>query len=297
MFSFIPMTRPPPKSLVRARIFPSKSVMLNGTVSTAHKQESPPTLFAELNQLLLELVARVESILGDNFVGAYLTGSFALEAADLHSDCDFLVVIADRLTAAQEGALRELHDEIPTRPGYWAHNLEGSYAPRADLETLAGLHQPWLYVDRGWREMQWSTHCNTADARWTLRQRGITLAGPDPLQLVAEVPAGVLHREMRPLIENFLPDLFSWISFETAWAQRYAVTTLCRMLYTLETGAVASKPAALAWAKETLPPAWHDLIQQALDDRARGWDPEDPPRTGSVEATVSLIEWAKERAG
>ena len=151
----------------------------------AHEKRSPPTAFPELNRLLLNLVARVESILEDNFVGAYLTGSFALEAADLHSDCDFLVVIADRLTPAQEGALRELHDEIPTRSGYWAHNLEGSYAPRADLETPAGLDQPWLYVDRGWREMQWSTHCNTADTRWTLRQCGIAVTGPDPLQPVS----------------------------------------------------------------------------------------------------------------
>jgi hypothetical protein len=271
--------------------------MLNGTVSTARKQESPPTLFPELNQLLLELVARVKSILGDNFVGAYLTGSFALGAADHHSDCDFLVVVADRLTTAQEAALRELHDEFPTRPGYWAHNLEGSYAPRADLETLGALDQQWLYVDRGWREMQWSAHCNTVDARWTLRRRGITLDGPDPLQLVAEVPADVLRREMRPLIENFLPDLFSWINFDTAWAQRYAVATLCRMLYSLETGEVASKPAALEWAKEVLAPAWHDLIRQALDDLPRGWDPDDPPRTGSVKATVSFAEWAKEHAG
>ena len=107
----------------------------------------------------------------------------------LHSDCDFLVVVADRLTAAQEEALREFHDEIPTRPGYWEHNLEGSYAPSADLETIAALDERWLYVDRGWREMQWSTHCNTEDVRWTLRERGITLAGPNPRDLVAEVIA------------------------------------------------------------------------------------------------------------
>jgi hypothetical protein len=32
---------------------------------------SPPTVFPELNDLVAELVARVESILGDNLVGAY----------------------------------------------------------------------------------------------------------------------------------------------------------------------------------------------------------------------------------
>ena len=267
--------------------------MFNAAVSTAHEAASAPTVYPELNELLGELVARAESILGDNFVGAYLTGSFALGAADLHSDCDFLVVVTDRVTAAQERALRVFHDEIPTRSGYWSRNLEGSYAPRADLGTLAALDKQWLYVDRGWREMQWSTHCNTEDVRWTLRERGMTLAGPNPRELVCEVPADALRSRMRQLIESFLPDLFSWTSFDIAWSQRYAVTSLCRMLYTLDTGEVTSKQASLEWAKHALAPGWHDLIQQARDDRTRGWDPNDPPRWGTVEATAAFAEYAK----
>jgi hypothetical protein len=270
--------------------------MLNAAVSTAKGAASPPTVFPELNELLAELVARVEAILGGNFVGAYLAGSFALGAADLHSDCDFLIVTQERVTAGQERALRELHDEIPTRSGHWAHDLEGSYAPRAELETLAALDKQWLYVDRGWRQMQWSTHCNTEAVRWTLRECGITLAGPEPRELIREVPADALRSSMRPLIESFLPDLFKWTSFDIAWSQRYAVATLCRMLYTLETGEVTSKPAALEWAKDALSPEWNDLIQQGLDDRALGWDPNDPPRAGSVEATIGFAEYAKERA-
>ncbi len=264
---------------------------------TAQGAAAGPTAFPDLNELLAELVARVESILGENFVGAYLTGSFALGAGDLHSDCDFLVVTADRVTAEQERALRALHDEIPTRAEHWTHHLEGSYAPRAELETLAALDKQWLYVDHGWREMQWSTHCNTEDVRWTLRERGVTLAGPEPGALVREVPPDALRNRMRLLIESFLPDLSRWISLEQiAWAQRYAVTTLCRMLYTLDTGEVASKQASLEWTTLALSPAWHDLIQHALDDRALGWDPDDPPRKGSVEATTAFADYAKERA-
>ena len=141
------------------------------------------TPFPELNELLGEFVGRVEAILGDSLFGAYLVGSFALGAGDLSSDCDFLIVTAKQVTEEQERALRELHDEIPTHPGYWAINLEGSYAPRADLETLERLNREWLYIDRGWREMQWSTHCNVEDTRWILRERGIALTGPDPSRL------------------------------------------------------------------------------------------------------------------
>src|SRR5438093_4343904 len=170
---------------------------------------TPPTAFAELNELLAELVARDKSILGENFVGAYVTGSFALGAGDLHSDCDFLVVTQERVTAEQEQALRELHDELPTRSQHWAKHLEGSYAPRAQLETLSTLDERWLYVDHGWREMQWSTHCNTEVVRWTLRERGVTLSGPDPRELVREVPADALRCKMRCQIESCLPDLSS----------------------------------------------------------------------------------------
>jgi predicted nucleotidyltransferase len=253
-----------------------------------------PTAFPDLNQLLGELVARARTILGADFVGAYLTGSFALGGADLQSDCDFLVVTRRRLTTGQEQRVRELHDEIPTRDGHWPHDLEGSYAPLDDLATLAALGNEWLYVNRGWREMEWSTHCNTEDVRWTLRERGITLAGVAPTDFAAPVSADALRNRMRPLIEGFLPDLVTWATFEIAWTQRYAVATLCRMLFTLETGEVGSKPASLAWAKGVLDPKWRDLIQQVADDRPLAWN--DPPRPGSVEATIAFAQYAKARA-
>jgi hypothetical protein len=50
-----------------------------------------PTQFPELNELLRELSDHAAGILGGNFVGAYLQGSFAVGDADLQSDCDFLI--------------------------------------------------------------------------------------------------------------------------------------------------------------------------------------------------------------
>ncbi len=252
------------------------------------------TPFPELNGLLGEFNDRVQSILADNLVGAYVVGSFALGAGDLSSDCDFLVVTNEPITDEQERALRGLHDEIPTRPGHWATNLEGSYAPQADLETLEQLGREWLYVDRGWREMRWSTHCNVADTRWILRERGIPLIGPAARTFACVVPADLLRRRMRLLIESFLEDLLSWTSFDIIWAQRYTVESMCRMLYTLETGEVTSKRAALEWGRRVLAPPWRDLITQALADRPVPWN--DPPRPGSAEAAIAFVEYGKEYA-
>lgn len=251
------------------------------------------TQFPELNDLLVELTTRAAQILGDDFVGAYLQGSFAVGDADMHSDCDFLIPVHRLISAEQESALRAMHDEIPTREGHWTSHLEGSYPHEHDLRTLDALDEEWLYIDHGWRQMQWSTHCNTEVVRWSLRECGVTLAGPDPRSLVDEVSATVLRERMRRYAVEFLPDLFTWIPFDIAWAQRYAVTGLSRILHTLETGRVTSKRAALLWAQQSLDPRWSGLIQQVLEDRALGWEPNEAPRPGSVEQTVAFAEYAK----
>ena len=252
------------------------------------------TPFAELDDLLTEFLGRVRSMLGRNLVGLYLTGSFALGGGDAASDCDFLVVTGQRVGGDEECALRRLHEEIPGWRGYWAYNLEGSYAPEADLRTLEALARPWLYVNRGGREMEWSAHCNTEDVRWVLRERPLIVEGPSPREFVCEVPAVALQVKMRPQIETFLDDLLTWTTFEISWTQRYAVEALLRMLYTLERGEVISKQDAIAWGAATLSIEWRDLLDQVRQDRFVRWN--DPPRPGSVERTLAFVEYLQERA-
>jgi hypothetical protein len=253
------------------------------------------TPFPELDDLLTGFVRCVRSILDGMVVGVYLTGSFALGDGDAASDCDFLVVTSDGVSARQEEALRKVHEQIPNGTSYWAHNLEGSYAPMSDLETPATLGRPWMYVDRGARELQRSAHCNTADVRWVLRERPLTLHGANPLEFVCEIPTVALQRQMRRGIDEFLDDLLRWTTFEISWTQRYAVEAINRMLYTLEHGEVISKREALAWAAEALPGVWRDLIDQVRRDRFVRWD--DRPRPGSVERTLALIGYVQQRAG
>jgi hypothetical protein len=145
--------------------------------------------------------------------------------------------------------------------------------------------------------MQWSTHCNTGVVRWSLRECGVTLTGPDPRDLVDPVGPEVLAARMRELARAFLPDLYAWTSFENAWTQRYAVATLCRILHTFDEGRVSSKRAAMVWAKDHTEPRWSDLVQQALDDRRLGWDPRASPRPGSVEQTLAFLEYVQRRVG
>ena len=254
--------------------------------------EQDPTEFAELNHVLRQLVDGANRALEDNFVGAYLVGSFALGDPDIHSDCDFIVATSGPISPAQEAAIRRLHRSFPSQDGHWNRHLEGSYAPIDDLRRLDALGRDWLFVDHGHAEMEWSAHCNSPEHRWTLRHYGVVLTGP-PREDFADVPAKLLRDKMRAEIPRFMTELATWIRMdEIAWAQRYAVTTLCRMLFTVHHGTLTSKRRALLWAAEELDPRWRQLVMSAEQERVRGWNPADRPAHELVELTDQFADYA-----
>jgi len=242
--------------------------------------------YPELSALLDDLVSSASAILADDLIGFYLVGSFAVGDADLQSDCDFIAVTRRPLASSQESHLRALHSDIPTRKGPWTKNLEGSYAPLDDLRTLDALGREWLYIDRGWRKMQWSTHCNSLEQRWTLRERGVVLAGPSPATFAAPVPATLLRAAMAERLPQLLEDLATWIDIgKVAWGQRYAVESLCRMFWTFTDGQVHSKTASLDWAIRAFDQQWTPFLQQVRADRSLAWNPTELPPEGSIHLT------------
>ncbi len=253
----------------------------------------PFTPYADLDELLVELLGRWQRILGDDLVGAYVQGSFALGAGDLQSDCDFLVVTRAPPDAVQEAGLRALHDEIPTREGHWCHDLEGSYAPVEELADVSHLGRPWLFNNHGHRTLERDDHCNRAYTRWILREHGIALVGPEPRTFMTEVPEQALRAESAAALPSLMDDLATWIDIDAiAWGQRYAVITVCRVLYTLTTARVASKAGALEWAMRSLSPRWRPLLGQVRDERGSGWEPSRPPALGEADAARAFAAYA-----
>lgn len=158
------------------------------------------------------------------------------------------------------------------------------------------LGREWLLVDHVARAMEWSTHCNTEVARWTVRERGVTLSGPALRTWLPAAPPEALRTRMRLDLPTLLDDLETWLTFDTGWGQRYAVATTCRMLYTLRRAEVASKRAALEWARGSLDARWVPLLDQVLADRERGLDHHDPPRPGGVEQAYAFAAYGAELA-
>ncbi|MGO8947080.1 MAG: aminoglycoside adenylyltransferase domain-containing protein [Ktedonobacterales bacterium] len=262
---------------------------------------STPTIYTDLNTVLCELVTTTHAILGENFCGAYLQGSFAVGDADASSDVDFVVVTHTEISDDHVAALGSMHARFPTLDVEWAKHLEGSYIPKGVLRRPGPSCGPFLYVDNGSPHLEWSNHDNTAVVRWALREYGIVLAGPDPASLVDEVTADVLRSEIRRTMRERAQDLRAsrdssdkpW----SAWLQPHVVLAYCRMLHTLSTGRVGSKLAAGHWALSALDDRWADLLHRALDDRPDPWErvhrPADP---ALVAATWTFIDYALQRA-
>jgi hypothetical protein len=234
-----------------------------------------PTAFAALNAVLGELVTTTQAILGNNFCGAYLQGSFAVGDADEHSDVDFLIVTHAEVSDDQVAALRPMHARFPTLDITWAQHLEGSYFPKDLLRRLDPSRQPCLYVDNGSPDLERSNHDNTAVVRWVLREYGIALDGPDPRGLVDIVTADDLRSEVSGSMREHAQELriYPGLLDEqwSAWLQPHVVLSYCRMLHTLHTGRVGSKLAAGRWGLGALDSNWAPLIQHALDDRPDPW--------------------------
>src|SRR5256714_4576772 len=167
-----------------------------------------PTKFPDLNAVLEEFVASVRAILAENFCGAYLQGSFAVGDADVHSDVDFLVVTQDEIGDAEVAALQTMHERIHALDSLWAQHLEGSYVPRRRLRRVDPARAPYLYLDNGATELVRDNHCNTAVVRWSLREHGVVLSGPDPKSLVDPVSADQLRSDVMTAMQE-----------EADWAQ------------------------------------------------------------------------------
>ncbi len=222
------------------------------------------TPFAELNAVLAHLTDEVRAILGDNLVGLYLQGSFAVGDADETSDCDFLVAIARDLTAEERVGLQAMHaaiHDLPHEP--WRHRLEGSYAPVDVLRRkgdeprdppgeprgpdwgdpgMGGAparRYPFVYLDHGAKILVRSEHDNRQVVRWSLREKGVVLAGPDARSLVDLVTPDMLRTEVRATMDLALALDLQPMGMK-AW-QSFWVGLYCRMLHTLATGQVWSK--------------------------------------------------------
>lgn len=249
------------------------------------------TPYSEVNELLAVLIPRVQSILGDQLVGMYLFGSLANGGFDRYSDVDILVVTERSVSDHVFSLLQSMHAEIAAADNGYADQLEVSYIPRDALRRYDPQNNRHPHLDRGRGE---TLHVVSHDSDWVvqrhvLRERGISLAGPEARTLIDPVSAEDLRQAMRPILFDWYAHFLEKpVPFDSRGYQSYTVLSLCRILYTLETGQVISKQSAAEWAKQALDPRWRPLIDRALLGRQ---NPSLAPEPQDVRETLAMIRF------
>lgn len=261
-------------------------------------RQPDPTPYPDVNLTLRLLLDEVRSILGADLVGLYLYGSLSWGDFDPgSSDIDFVVATARDLPESLVARLAAMHERLGGSVQFWAHRLEGWYIPLAALRRFdpARARHPTMGLD-------WDFGYGSYRADWMIqlhiiREQGVTVWGPPPASLIDPVTPDQLREAA---LENALgfwaaqvgddegapgPEL-EWL--RTREYQAFAILTMCRILYTLETGEVVSKPVAAGWARRALDPAWTPLIVRALL-----WRHDHQP--GDLSDTLRFIRFAVDR--
>lgn len=203
--------------------------------------------------------------------GLYLVGSVALGDFRLHgSDIDFVAVTADRPDTKNLAALERVHFRLRER---WRRPFfDGIYVTWDDLANDPALIRPGPSAHesrfnpngRGeWNPVTWHT----------LAQHGVRCQGPavadltvwnDPAVLAAWTNDNLdtywrrwLDRGARLVSRDGMAQL-------TAWACAWYVLGVCRLHYTLATGAITSKEGAGLYALSAFAEKWRRVIEEAL---------------------------------
>jgi hypothetical protein len=243
----------------------------------------------DVSALLDILLPRLRAILGTNLVGVYLRGSLAFgDFIPATSDIDLLTVTAQRIDDAAFAALAAMHTALALLPHPFAQRLEITYLDCSNLKQFQpGQRHPTLGQGEA---LVWSEHgANWVIERWTVREHGIIVLGPDPQGLIDPITPD----ELRSATRFRLHDWATWANqhADPAWLlprshKAYVVETMCRMLYTLACGVVASKPQAVQWARTTLPEPSRTLVEQS-----QAWRTDATHDLTIVPAVRQFVQW------
>jgi predicted nucleotidyltransferase len=239
----------------------------------------------EIDTLLDELHHDIRHTLGDRLIGLYLYGSLVsggfIEGV---SDVDLLAVTASCISDDEFRRLDAMHQAVVEPHPAWRGRLEIAYVSvralrtfKTETSTIAVISpgEPFHFKEAG---KEWLINW------WLVRERGVTLYGPDPETLIPPISR-----------EEFLDQVWEHARLWRAWVkdaanrkgQSYARLTMCRALYAATHGEQVSKQRAARWAQAHLP-EHAVLIDEALAWRVAEGNPIADDATTA--ATVAFVE-------
>jgi predicted nucleotidyltransferase len=225
----------------------------------------PSSPITQLPSAVRPVLERYLTALCDSRVsttGVYLYGSLCLGGFDPRSsDIDLLVLTPQVLSTQDVNQQRHLHATLG-KAVTMAHRLEIAYLPLpyATLDQTSDLIYP---VVRDGSFLATGSGDVNAVTWWQLHHLGLVLHGPSPATLALPNSWEAVEAAMHHNLVTYWPARAAEPGrfLDEYWVQ-FTVTTLCRILTTLEEQQIESKDAALERWTRNLPPRWHRLLRE-----------------------------------
>lgn len=223
-----------------------------------------PTPYKDVNKILHSLKIGILNIFGKNLTGFYLTGSLSYkDFKPDSSDIDLLVVLDKAANQTEINLIKQLHQKVEKENGEWKHRVECSYISKDMLEYILPPKSPRPYFGEGILYPETLYGNEWIINNYLLYEHGITLYGLDFKTLIKPISiADVQNACIRDLFKEWKPKIIDNTYLQNSHYQSYVVLNLCRILYTVICGEIASKKVSANWVKNKFK-QWKNLIEIA----------------------------------
>lgn len=250
--------------------------------------QDEPTPYAAINTLLEQLLAGIQTILGNKLVGLYLYGSLVTGDFDAaSSDIDLLAATSSDVDEREFEMLQNMHHDFADKNKEWDGRIEVAYLSVTALQTFKSHSSKIAIISPGE-----PFHIKEAGIDWLMnwyvvREKGVTLFGPSPTTLIEPIS----KEEYLLAVQEYVRLLSGRINHLPMQrpSQAYTILTMCRALYASKHGELVSKKLAATWAKQELP-EWSLLIQNALLWR-EAWRDVEVDHEATFEETLRFVRF------
>jgi hypothetical protein len=248
----------------------TKSAFRNArTNKTLDKMNKNTSLAAnkDVTILLENFLQQLQSILSGRLVGLYVGGSLANNCFNVAtSDIDCYIITTGPLSQNTLAQIETLHNKLFLSSDQYAKKIEASYISQSDLLDF-NIENKRPYFNEG-RFYLAPYGSNFKIELFLLRNKGISIAGPLIQDLIKEISSHDLQRAIKTNLYEYWEVMLSDLAkLSRSDYQVFAIFTMCRTLYSLETSNITSKIEAARWVLDKYA-GWEDLIVQAI-----AWQP------------------------
>ncbi|AUH70620.1 aminoglycoside adenylyltransferase domain-containing protein [Legionella sainthelensi] len=223
---------------------------------------------SEVTALLQEFLYQLRSILLEKFIGLYVGGSIANSSFNPNtSDIDCYIVTSAHLCENTITQIEIMHNQLYSSQLPYAKKVEASYISQIELWDF-NPEKSRPYFNEG-KLYQAPYNSNFIIELFMLRNKGFAISGPPIKNLIQEISTQDLQLAIkRNLYDYWQVMLFDLVKLSRSDYQVFAILTMCRTLYSIEKGDIASKIGAAKWVIDKYN-IWEDLITKAL-----AWEPD-----------------------